>query len=264
MMLAPQAKDGMTQGLSGHVGGKPAIEGRVAAPELVASPVPGPPSALETRRDRPRRRRERSSAELAHRQSVADARLAHERRRVAADVHDLVMQDLAFALATTRMIAQEPTRAAELAPDAVAAAERALAAARGIIGELGDREHGSIVDLLERTVHEAARGTPLDFSATATLSEAPDSPTADTLVHIGREAVTNAVKHAGASKVWVSLSHDEEWRLSVRDDGRGFDPLRATAGFGLSSMRAQAGALGGSMTFRSAIGKGSEVEVALP
>ena len=263
-MLAPQAKDGMTQGLSGHVGGKPATKGRSVAPEVEASPVPEPPAALHTRRDRPRVRRERSSAGLAPRQNVADARLAHERRQVAADVHDLVMQDLSLALATTRMIAHEPARAAELAADAVAAAERALAAARGIIGELADREHGSIVALLERTVHEAARGTPLDFSATATLSEAPDPPTADTLVHIGREAVTNAVKHAGASRVHVSLSHDEEWRLTVRDDGRGFDPLRATPGFGLSSMRAQASALGGSMMLRSAIGKGSEVEVTLP
>jgi signal transduction histidine kinase len=193
-----------------------------------------------------------------------DDRLAQERRRIAADVHDLVMQDLSFALATTRTIAHDPSRAAEQAASAVAAAERALAGARAIIGELGDRELRSVVELVERGVREAARGAKLSFDSPVPASARADQVTSDALVHVAREAVTNAVKHAGAEHVSVSLSHADEWLLTIRDDGSGFDPRRAGAGFGLASMRRHAKALGGSMMLRSKLGKGTEIRLTLP
>jgi signal transduction histidine kinase len=84
-------------------------------------------------------------------------------------------------------------------------------------------------------------------------------------VHIGREAVTNAIKHGGTdADVKVVFEHGEEWRLTVSDEGCGFDPDSARHGFGLESMRARAQELGGSLRIESTVGSGSTVEVTLP
>ena len=194
----------------------------------------------------------------------ADARLMQERRRLAADVHDLVMQDLSFALATVRSIAHDPSRASERAPAAAAAAERALVAAREILDELGERELEPVAERVEQGARQAARGVQLAFSARLDGDARADGPTADALVHVAREAVTNAVKHGDARSVSVLLEHGEEWRLRVSDDGRGFDEGRAGEGFGLPSMRLQAEALGGRLGLRSRPGEGTELEVTLP
>jgi len=210
------------------------------------------------------RRRRREGRRAAAARVVAEERVARERRRLAADVHDLVMQDLSFALATVRSIAHDPSRASERAPAAAAAAERALVAAREIVGELGERELEPVSERVEQGARQAARGVPLSFGVELDDGARADAPTADALVHIAREAVTNAVKHGSARSLSVSLEHGEEWRLHVSDDGQGFDVARTSEGFGLSSMRLQAEALGGSLRLRSEPGRGTEVEVALP
>ncbi len=196
------------------------------------------------------------------RRATADA-LAQERRRIAADVHDLIMQDLAFALATARALADDATRA-PLASTVVAAGERALAGARHIVGGLADRDRRPVIEAVETTVRTAARHTPVSFDAAVPAGAQPDQWTLDTLVHIGREAVTNAVKHADALAIEVVLEHADEWRLLVRDDGLGFDATGTGGGFGLESMRRHADALGGSLRVRSAAGAGTAVEAILP
>jgi signal transduction histidine kinase len=204
-------------------------------------------------------------ARLADRRSrvVQDA-LAHERRRIAADVHDLVMQDLAFALATARVLADEPVRDAQ-ASAVVAAGERALAGARHLVGALAAHESTPVVQAVEAGVRTAARSTPLSFDAGGVpIGAEPDRPTLDALIHIAREAVTNAVKHASATAIEVVLERADEWRLRVSDDGRGFDALAADGGFGLQSMDRHARALGGSLRVSSALELGTTVEAALP
>jgi signal transduction histidine kinase len=194
---------------------------------------------------------------------VQDA-LAHERRRIAADVHDLVMQDLAFALATARVLADEPVRAAQ-ASAVVAAGERALAGARHVVGGLVAHDRTPVVQAVEAAARTAARNAPLSFDAAGIPAGAePDRPTLDALVHIAREAVTNAVKHASAPTIEVTLERADEWRLRVGDDGDGFDALGVDGGFGLRSMRRQAQALGGSLRVRSAPELGTTVEATLP
>jgi signal transduction histidine kinase len=121
------------------------------------------------------------------------------------------------------------------------------------------------VRAVEDGVRASARDTALGFDAGGVPTGAqPDRPTLDALVHIAREAVTNAVKHASPTAIEVVLARDDEWRLQVRDDGRGFDAPAASGGFGLQSMRRQAQALGGSLRMTSAPGLGTAVEAVLP
>jgi signal transduction histidine kinase len=197
--------------------------------------------------------------------------LAHERRRMAADVHDLIMQDLSFALANARTLVDDPAHSGQ-ASTIVLAGERALAGARDVVSALTEQSAQPIVEAVEAGVRAAARRTALSFNAdrSAAVAQA-DEATRNALVHIGREAVTNAVKHARASAVAVVLERDDEWRLTVHDDGHGFAPGGRTRradpildnGFGLASMRHQAEALGGTLHVRSDE-RGTTVEALLP
>jgi signal transduction histidine kinase len=193
--------------------------------------------------------------------------LARERQRIAADVHDLVMQDLAFALASARSLADAPGPVASSGGQVqtiVVAAERAFAGARRVVEDLVAEDRRPVVESVEDSVRLAARHIPLSFDAGGVSDGArSDGPTLDALVHIGREAVTNAVKHADPSGIEVVLEHADEWRLLVRDDGRGCDP-GGPGGFGVASMRRHAQALGGLLILVSEPGAGTAVEAILP
>jgi signal transduction histidine kinase len=189
-----------------------------------------------------------------------------DRRRIAADVHDLIMQDLSFALATARTLADDPASRAQAAV-VVEASERALAGARDVVRGLLTHDGGEpIVQVVEASARAAARGAPLQFQAVGAYASAkPDGPTVHTLIHVAREAVTNAVKHSGPwTPVDILFERGEEWRLTVRDRGRGFDPARDPTGFGLESMRARVAELGGMLRVSSSPGEGSTVELTLP
>ena len=197
--------------------------------------------------------------------------LARERRRMAADVHDLIMQDLSFALAHARTLV-DPAAGPQQASTVVTAGERALAGARGVVSELTEhacgpaaRDPRPIVQAVEASVRAAARHTPLTFHAgDAPPSAKLDQSTHEALVHIAREAVTNAVKHARPTAIEVVLEHTGQWRLTVRDDGSGFDETPANPGFGLLSMRQSAHAVGGAVHVGSSTGEGTTVEAVLP
>jgi signal transduction histidine kinase len=176
------------------------------------------------------------------------------------------MQDLSFALASARALANDSASAPQ-ATVVVAAGERALAGARDLVRGLVRQEDGRpVVEAVEAAVRAAARNTPVAFHAGRVRgSVQADRATRDVLVHIAREAVTNALKHAGPDAVVdVAFEHCEQWRLTVRDKGCGFDASNTPTGFGLESMQARALELGGSLRIASVAGEGTIVEATLP
>ena len=87
------------------------------------------------------------------------------------------------------------------------------------------------------------------------------------LLRIGQEAVNNAVKHAQAKRIDVGLNFDtRNVRLSIRDDGRGFNPNDQIADghFGLIGMRERAEQIGGILTIESAYEHGTQILVTIP
>jgi signal transduction histidine kinase len=102
-------------------------------------------------------------------------------------------------------------------------------------------------------------GTPRDLSE---LQE-------ENLLRIGQEALTNALKHAGAERMEIELDYGEEALvLRIRDFGRGFD-LQSAEGpeqghFGLSGMAERAQRIGGTLTVSSQPGRGTLIEAVLP
>jgi signal transduction histidine kinase len=87
------------------------------------------------------------------------------------------------------------------------------------------------------------------------------------LYRIVQEALQNAVKHARANTVWVNLNcRAREMKLSIADDGQGFDVAQARrkSGLGLVSMEERARIVGGSLSINSRVGSGTRIEVVIP
>jgi len=91
----------------------------------------------------------------------------------------------------------------------------------------------------------------------------PDVET--TLYRAVQESLTNVVRHAAARRADVTITlSPAALRLTVADDGRGFDPTTAGPGFGLVGMRERAEILGGNLTIRGLPGEGTEVTLVIP
>jgi PAS domain S-box-containing protein len=116
-------------------------------------------------------------------------------------------------------------------------------------------------------VGEFTQRTGVEVVLDAASEEPPHgSAEATTLFRLLQESLTNVMKYAQASTVWVTFRADaESWRMSVRDDGVGFD-LGAVAKdcFGLIGMRERARLSGGTCEIVSAPGEGVHIEVCLP
>ena len=82
------------------------------------------------------------------------------------------------------------------------------------------------------------------------------------LFRIVQEAVANAIRHATARQIDVDVRFSPDTvRIMVSDDGRGFDTLAASGGFGLTSMRERAGEIGASFDIESRTDSGTSVTV---
>jgi signal transduction histidine kinase len=91
----------------------------------------------------------------------------------------------------------------------------------------------------------------------------------DEVYSIGREALVNAFRHSGASRIEVELVYSPaQLRILVCDDGCGIDPQILQSGrdghWGLPGMRERAAAIGAQLKVLSHIGRGTEVEVCVP
>ena len=198
-------------------------------------------------------------AEMA--QVAAEGRAAYldgalaERARIGRDVHDNL-----GARILTALHAEGPARKD-------AALQGALADLRGIIEEgFGARlDLGALLaDLRAESADRLeARGLALDWRDRAGQG-AIEGRAAGALRAVLREALSNALKHAGARGVRVELGREGgALTLEVADDGRGFDLGAAPAGHGLRNLAAQAEAAGGRAAVASAPG-GTRVTARLP
>lgn len=85
------------------------------------------------------------------------------------------------------------------------------------------------------------------------------------LYRILQEQLNNIIKHAGATRVWISLCQQNgNTQLTVRDNGKGFDKKRKTNGMGINNMISRAKIFGGTVQIESTPGKGSSFNVIIP
>jgi signal transduction histidine kinase len=194
-----------------------------------------------------------------------------ERRRLARDLHDGALQDLAYALAEAQIVQvlnDNPELNGRITDEieALRSTERRLRAAVYDL-RLGGEGGRPLVELLEALVNEGRRMSPgceVRLDAESGLPEAPPGEGGVEVLRVLREALTNARRHSGAGKVLMTVrAEGEEFVAEVSDDGRGFVPGGPT-GVGLNSMRERAVALGGSLKVDSEPGAGTRVRLRVP
>ncbi|HET7488447.1 MAG TPA: sensor histidine kinase [Acidimicrobiales bacterium] len=201
----------------------------------------------------------------AYRRGQTRLAVLEERRRIARDLHDGLVQDLSFIRSQTAAMA-EGAEIPEMAAHVAAAADRAVQESRRALDALTGVAPGPLVDTLRVAATEVADRTGAAVRVTA---EGMVPPLAADVVRelslVVREATSNAVGHGKASTVHLRvLLKAGRLRLVVADDGTGFDTAARGSGFGLRSMRERAEALGGRFAVRSEPGSGTEVEVSIP
>jgi signal transduction histidine kinase len=219
--------------------------------------------------------RERSSRELAEARRTEGERAMEERRRIARDLHDSVSQALFSAVLHTRTaqktLVQEGGSPAGLVGrslSTIADLTRSVQAeVRSLIFELRDPVHDGLVAALGRHASDLGAPDGLTIDVRGPGARLPLSPRVETqLFAIGREALANVSRHAGATAAQVRVeAQQEQIVLEVRDNGNGFDPAAGHPGhFGLESMRSRAAEIGGRLTIASVPGSGTAVRVRVP
>jgi signal transduction histidine kinase len=144
-----------------------------------------------------------------------------------------------------------------------------LAEARALVAALTppDLARTSLPEALKRIVERVDAESGL--AATLVVDGRPRGLPAEhevTLLRSVQESLSNVRRHAGATVVVVSLVYGMDTvTLTVRDDGRGFDPdAERDGGYGLTGMRARANRIGGSVDVVAAPGQGATIRVDVP
>jgi signal transduction histidine kinase len=220
--------------------------------------------------------RERSSLDLADAKRHEGERAVEERHRIARDLHDSVSQALFSTVLHTRTaqraLEQEGVRSSGPLGRALGTigelTRSAQSEMRALIYELGrDPVEDGLASALAE--HASRLGAPdgLTIDVQVPAGRLPLSQRAETqLFGIGREALANVVKHAGASTAWVHVEAPPGRVLvEIGDDGHGFDPgARHPGHFGLESMQSRADEIGGLLTITSTPSHGTVVRVEAP
>jgi PAS domain S-box-containing protein len=195
-----------------------------------------------------------------------------ERSRLARDLHDTALQDIAYTL-TQMQLVQSTSEGPDLdhgLERAVEALKRAGQELRATVYDLQLEEERASRPLLERleALVELHRGMASNRKVYLEVEDRfPSSPLGkkdSELLRILQEALNNVRRHSDASHVRVRLgSKGNKIWAEVEDDGQGFDPGSAT-GLGSRSMRQRACTLGGELGVESELGKGTRVRFDMP
>ena len=197
----------------------------------------------------------------------------HERQLIAYEIHDGLAQQLAGAIMqfqTYKHLKETKPKEAEKAYDAGVTmlqqghfeARRLIHGVRPpILDELG------VVEAIAHLVHEESRrkGPKIEFHSRVDFGRlVPILENA--IFRIIQEGLANACKHSKSQKLQVSLiQRKKHVRIEIRDQGVGFAPENVGENcFGLEGMRERARLLGGKISIRSILGKGTRITVELP
>ena len=202
-------------------------------------------------------------------QLVAQAReagIAEERARLSREIHDTVAQDLVAIIAQLEAASLAPDEERERRLAVVdAAAREALGEARRAVQALASPRLDdadlplALDDLLGQWRTASGLEGELRVAGRAAASDRDD-----VLLRIAQEALANVAKHARARRADVTLTYtDVDVRLAVTDDGVGFDPDAARAGYGIAGMRDRLAAVGGRLEVSSS-SDGTEVSARVP
>jgi signal transduction histidine kinase len=193
------------------------------------------------------------------------ARLVHagdeERRRLERDLHDGAQQRLVSLGMALRLAQRHPDTA-----DLDGLIDETVAELGTAVAELRQIAHGlrpsSLDDGLRAALSGLAQHVPIPIALEIEDDTLPDD-VATTVYYVASEAITNAVKHAAATRIDVRIARcNGNVEVRVTDDGCG--GARVSAGSGLAGLNDRVSAVGGALALASERGHGTTIEAAVP
>jgi len=204
-----------------------------------------------------------------------------ERTRIARELHDTLLQSfhgllLRFQTAS-QLLPDRPIEAKEKLDSTIERAADAITEGRDAVQGLREstvqrNDLAQAVNTLgEGLAADPENGRPAAFRVSVEGEPRDLHPILrDEIYRIAAEALRNAFRHAQARQVEVEIRYDDEqFRLRVRDDGKGIDPAVLSGQgreghYGLPGVRERANAIGGKLSVWSEVGAGTEVELRIP
>ncbi len=203
-----------------------------------------------------------------------EERLA-ERTRIAQELHDNLLQNvlgISLQLEVTDELLPADAAARKPLEQALRLSKAVMTEGRRALNELRVQKVGS--DDLVRAFAQVAKDFPArEAPHVDVLTEGEERPlnavAGQDVLQIGRQAIANALQHAGARRVHVLLSYSRRGlSVHVKDNGRGIDENTLNLGkagrHGISGMRERAGRIGATLSILSRVGEGTEVSLDVP
>lgn len=200
-----------------------------------------------------------------------------ERRRVAIELHDGVIQNLVSAVFRLQLcsacLEDDPAEARKALQESQEIINASITEMRRVISGLRPTmlDDLGLVPALHKHILRLREEAPVDMDIELEESGVPPlTLEAETvLFRISQEALNNVVKHSRCRRAKIVIGVEgEELCLRVEDDGVGFElpsvQRRTARGFGMAGMRERAESVGGSLTVRSSPGEGTSVEARFP
>ena len=192
-----------------------------------------------------------------------------ERAQLGRELHDNVNQVLTTVKLFNEIIAESITEHKELVQKSTTYLQNCIDEIRRISKRLSipPLSEVGLIELVRELVDSINLTNKLEISYTLKgMYDVPVSQEMQLAIYrIMQEQLNNIIKHADASMVTITLAcEDEQLTLSIKDDGRGFDPLAKRKGIGITNIRSRTESLDGSFCLEAAPGKGCLVKVSFP
>jgi len=198
-----------------------------------------------------------------------------ERRRIARELHDDINQRLALAVCEIGNMLFEPSTMPTQVKETIQSLSHRLARISDDVRRMAYQFHPSILDDLGLTAalkHMADEWSERTGIKTVIVQEETTHPLprdiASCLYRVAQESLTNIMKHAGAGRVEIELTcDDQEITLSIYDTGVGFDLKDIQArhpGLGLVNIRERVRSVRGRLDIHSELGRGTQLVVKIP
>jgi signal transduction histidine kinase len=203
-----------------------------------------------------------------------EERLA-ERTRIARELHDTLLQNLAGISLQLDGVAKQIGPSSEAAAARIRVVRQQVEAsfreARQKVQDLRSPmlQGRALPEVLREALEHIAAGHPVHLRITVAGQPRPlPEELEEAVLRIGQEAVANAVRHAQANEIQVSLTYaDGSLSLRIQDDGQGFDldDARTRVGhWGLRNMQDRAHQIGAQWKITTAAGRGTGIETIVP
>jgi signal transduction histidine kinase len=198
-----------------------------------------------------------------------------ERKRIALELHDSLIQDvmgISLQIEVTDELLPADLPAKQSLARALRLCKSALDAGRRALNDLraASLSAADLVKSFSQLTNELTRDTGTEIDVIVEGREHPLNMTmGNDVLQIGRQAITNALQHAHAKKIHVLLSYGEPMlQIRIQDNGCGITEdilnLQRPGHYGIAGMKERAERLGGNISIRSRVGKGTEITLTVP